>query len=639
MTVTLNISVTDDVRPAFSDAEHVVVRNAHDGAPRRALLWWAWSTGATWISARPRIAQDDLLSLLEMYPRLRKGDVQFKAPRELGWDSPRCVVVEQSGDLDDDVMTWIEARGVERVRVLEPCLELTRSNPCLRAGMTVSDLREFKARSLDGERLDYTYDDVVDALTLLDFYEFVLEYWSIVVAEKYVDNWHIPFLAGELQTVAERVFKQLEKLYDLIINIAPGSTKSLLVSVFFPAWVWKRMPSARYIGASYAQPIAMDLSRKTKDVVLSRKYQRGTPMKLREDQHAKTFFMNDYGGMRLAVGQGGVAGFHGHIIGIDDPLDPNKYSSDAEVKACNAWIHANLEQRKVDQDVTPMVTVMQRVVKGDPTDDRLERGGRVRHICLPAEDKPWVQPVELRAKYVDGLMDPHRLPEKVLAEKRQLGDFIYAGQYLQRPTPVGGIKFLVDKFVLATLPEGTSLRQWMKSANRWIKLVRYWDKAASKDKNCYTVGVLMGEDTNHRFWVLDVVRGRWDPGAREARHRQTAELDGHAVVVALELEGGSGGIDSAEMTTKNLRGYTVLTDRPDKDKVLRADPFASQVSIGNVSVINADWTREYLNELEFFPNSTYKDQVDASSGAFKILNKKKREVKGFLRSRRDEHAG
>lgn len=633
MPIVLDITVPDEAKPAFDDTDRVIVRDTSSGAVRRALLWWAWAHEALWISARPRNAARDLEALLEAYPRLKPNRIQFRTPKDLGWDAPDCVVVEQSEDLDD-VSSWLNARDVRYVRVIEPGVEIVRPNRCVIDGLSVGDMQSFLACVRNNEPLpvdrNYTEYELVDALTSASFIDFVREFWHTVVPERYVENFHIPYLSDELQALAERVFKNVPKLYDLIINIAPGETKSLLVSVFFPAWVWRRMPSARFIGASYAQQLAMDLGRKTKDVVMSRAYQRGSPFSLREDQSGKSFFMNDRGGMRLAVGTGGIAGFHAHFIGIDDPLDPNKFASDVEIKSCNDWIKTNLEQRKIDQDVAPTVLVMQRIAQNDPTQDKLDRSsGRVRHICLPAEEKPWVQPIELRSKYVDGLMDPHRLPEKVLAEKRKLGDFIYSGQYLQRPSPPGGTKFRINMINIVELPSDVSLYGWVhgQMRHRWRNLVRYWDKAASKDSGCYTVGTLMGEDIDGHFWVLDVVRFRQDTGARETRIKQTTQLDGHRVMVGIELEGGSGGKDSAVMTTKSLAGYRVVADRPDKNKELRADPFSTQVNVGNVSVINAEWTRDYLNELEFFPGSTFKDQVDASSGAFKMLTQKKREIK------------
>ena len=72
---------------------------------------------------------------------------------------------------------------------------------------------------------------------------------------------------------------------------------------------------------------------------------------------------------------------------------------------------------------------------------------------------------------------------------------------------------------------------------------------------------------------------------------------------------------------KNLAGFRVVRDRPVGDKETRSYPFACQLNDGNVSVVQGPWTAPYIEELRFFPFSTRKDQVDASSGAFAILLK------------------
>ena len=84
-------------------------------------------------------------------------------------------------------------------------------------------------------------------------------------------------------------------------------------------------------------------------------------------------------------------------------------------------------------------------------------------------------------------------------------------------------------------------------------------------------------------------------------------------------EPGSGGKESAQNTVKNLAGYDVEVVRPSGDKAIRAMPFSSQVNMDNVYMAPGEWNKEYLNELTLFPNSKYKDQVDASSGAFTLL--------------------
>ena len=81
----------------------------------------------------------------------------------------------------------------------------------------------------------------------------------------------------ELQEIAERVIRREPKKHDLIINVAPGTTKSTIVSQMFPAWVWTRFPQAQFVCGSYAADIATEHSTATRDIILSEKYQRTFP--------------------------------------------------------------------------------------------------------------------------------------------------------------------------------------------------------------------------------------------------------------------------------------------------------------------------------------------------------------------------
>jgi predicted phage terminase large subunit-like protein len=107
--------------------------------------------------------------------------------------------------------------------------------------------------------------------------------------------------------------------------------------------------------------------------------------------------------------------------------------------------------------------------------------------------------------------------------------------------------------------------------------------------------------------------------------KQTAVAD-HEIYpltkVFVEQEPGSGGKESAEASVRMLAGFSAEADRVSGSKELRADPFAAQWQAGNVRLVAASWNRDYLNEHEHFPSGKYKDQVDASTGAFnKIASK------------------
>lgn len=485
-------------------------------------------------------------------------------------------------------------------------------------------------KSQDGPKIKVNETELVASICRESFYEFVKEFWSTVIPEKAHWNWHIEYLCGEMQTIAEKVFKGEVKDYDLCVNISPGTTKSTIISVMFPAWIWTRMPSARVIGASYSFPLAMDLSVKCRDVVGSDKYKETFPdVVLRDDQNTKGYFKNTKGGFRYAVGvNGSVTGMHAHFILIDDPLDPNEAMSTADLASANYWIKNTLSSRKVDKAVTATVLVMQRLHQDDPTAQFLERPN-VRHVCLPAEidrEDHKVNPVELVKFYKHGLMDPVRLNRKVLMEYKAYGEQFYSGQFLQDPVPAGGAMFKVDKFRFGAPPD------------RWQQLVRFWDKAGTFGGGAYTVGVLLGLDVSGRVWVLDVVRGQWESYAREKEIAKAAELDGFQVLVGVEQEPGSGGKESADNTaTRTLRGYKVITVKVDKTtggKVERADPWAVQVNAGNAYLPrpeDAEWVKPFIEEHRYFPYSRYKDQVDAASGAFTLLSRPKTRVGGIAK--------
>lgn len=454
------------------------------------------------------------------------------------------------------------------------------------------------------------------------FWDFTQEFWGEIIDEPLVPNWHMQYLCNVLQHVAERVFKRRPRLYDVLINIAPGTSKSTIASVMFPVWCWTRKSWIQTICGSYAQELSLDLSAKSRSIVQSRKFRLMFPnIKLREDQNTKTFFQNDKGGWRYATSTGGaVTGKHGHIFVIDDPVDPKGATSEAEIKAANDWLTNVVPKRRVDQTSSVAMMIMQRLSQDDPSSlwlSWIEKGIPIRHICLPADISHGshdVKPQSLVAKYVDGLMDPKRLPREVLKNQELVGVYSYAGQYLQNPIPPGGGMFKVAKIVLERVD--------YSSAVGWT-FVRYWDKAGTRGGGAYTVGALLAKDPNGFYWILDIVRGQWDPSERERIIKETAFKDGRHVRIVIEQEPGSSGLESVQSTIRNLAGFIASADRPTGDKTTRADPFAAQVNIANVKMIPAHWNKEYIEELAFFPESKYKDQVDASSGAFAWLARKK----------------
>lgn len=469
--------------------------------------------------------------------------------------------------------------------------------------------------------------------------EFIKTFWKVVVPEDpLIWNWHMTVMCSELQACYERVFVRVKREHDLITNVSTGSSKSLVHSVFAPAWAWTRRPDLCVIGACYAEDLALNLSRLGRDVVKSDLYRTCFPdIELRSDQDTKHFYANKSGGFRFAVGSnGGVHGMHGHVIVLDDPINPNEVVSEAEVARTNRWIRHTLSGRKKDKRIAFTDLVMQRLHQNDPTAERLKMG-RVRHIRIPATTEFPINPPELVNYYTDGLMDPVRLPQDVLDHERiVLGEDGYAAQYGQSPIPAGGGMFK------------THMLQWGPTPPKWKRLVRSWDKAATLDKGkenqlrgpAYSVGTLMGLDNHNRVWLLDVIRVRLDSFSRERLIRNTAHNDGKGVTVVIEEEGGSGGKESAESTVRRLLGFRVVRVKATGAKEVRADEFSVAVNSGNVWIPQewktdggwCGWPEVWVEEAKHFPHSTYKDQIDSASHGYAQLIKGTTRIGGLTPS-------
>ncbi|MCL1933264.1 MAG: hypothetical protein FWF53_05600 [Candidatus Azobacteroides sp.] len=275
------------------------------------------------------------------------------------------------------------------------------------------------------------------------FFYFLKTFWNVIIAEKPVYNWHIPYICKELQDLSKYIINRQKKPYDLIINIPPGTTKSTIVTIMFPAWLWTQDPTLRVITNSYSSDLSIEHSVKSRDIILSEKYLRLFPnIILRRDKSAKSSYENTVTGARYTTSTGGtITGKHAHLIINDDPLNPEQAASEAEREMANEHTKT-LTSRKVDKSNTPTITIMQRLHEMDVTGYILSKEGkRIKHICLPAELSDNVKPTELKKNYTDGLLDPVRLSREILDEqKTYLGSLDYAGQYEQCPVaPEGNI--------------------------------------------------------------------------------------------------------------------------------------------------------------------------------------------------------
>lgn len=162
--------------------------------------------------------------------------------------------------------------------------------------------------------------------------------------------------------------------------------------------------------------------------------------------------------------------------------------------------------------------------------------------------------------------------------------------------------------------------QFVDAAPAGLSWVRAWDLAAtpkieSNDPD-WTVGVLLGQDSQGFYYVANAARMRGDPGAVEAAIANTASGDGKAVRIRLPQDPGQAGKAQAQYLIRQLSGYLVEANPVSGDKITRFGPVSAQARAGNVRIVKGPWNEDFLTALEGFPEAAHDDDCDALSEAF-----------------------
>jgi predicted phage terminase large subunit-like protein len=441
---------------------------------------------------------------------------------------------------------------------------------------------------------------------------FVREAWHVLEPEaKYVPNWHIDAICAHLEAVTAG------RINRLLINVPPGSSKSLITSVMWPAWEWGPCSrrSLRYLATAFNEgPVKRD-TRKSRDLIASDWYRRLWP-EVQLTRTAETSFANSATGTREGVPFGSLTSQRGDRLIIDDPHSTETAESDTERLNTTRKFREGAVNRLNDQERSAIVVIMQRLHEQDISGVIVSLGMDYVHLMLPMEFDPQ-RACETIIGFRDPredegqLLDPERFPRATVeALQRDMGSYAYSGQYQQAPTPRSGGMFQRGDFeIVDAVPAGG-------------RRVRAWDFAASTQKAGrqpdWTVGLrmLMVGDT---FYVEDVLRGRWSESDVETKLKNTTSQDGQMVTVRMPEDPGAAGVADAETKVKLLKGYSVVKKKVTGDKATRARPASAQAEAGNVKLLRGPWNDTFLNEVCAFPNGTFDDQVDAFADALNEL--------------------
>lgn len=471
----------------------------------------------------------------------------------------------------------------------------------------------------------------------MGLHQFIREAWPVLEpAVPFRDNWHIGEIADHLEAVSRG------ELTRLLVNVSPGTTKSLTVSVFWQAWEWTWLPWTRWLMNAYHIDLTERDTVKARRLIESPWYQQhwGHVFRFTTDQNTKRRFENDRTGSRVATSVGGRnTGEHAGRIVVDDCHNLQTVESDLERENTLSWWREVMPGRASDPEASAMVVIAQRVHEHDlPMDWLVREGNRVHHLKLPMEYEPRLyveafadvvgrdvaarlEAEARRCPVTDRPHDPRRQPGELLDEQRfprpwadhekmRIGTYAWSAQHQQEPAPRAGAIFNPAWF-----PDLSS---------RWpidqFDRVQAWDLAFSELESAdWTAAITLGVEptADPRMAVLDIYRERID----EARLDEA--MAEHIIRTRARFVFVEEGVFKKVAAVRDLlrRVERILTDRKylanidtvpaDADKVSRARLIEGRCKAGYIAVDrrHPKWPA-LQHELTTFPKGQTDDLVD-----------------------------
>lgn len=400
--------------------------------------------------------------------------------------------------------------------------------------------------------------------------------------------------------------RQLDRL---IITLPPRHGKSELVSNNFPSWYLGGHPDHRVMLASYEATFAATWGRKARDVLAE--YGPETfGVRVSDSSAAAAQWGVDrhMGGMVTAGVGGSFTGRGADVLIVDDPVK-NAEEANSKVMRDKVWEWWQSTATSRLEPNAVIIVIMTRWHQDDLVGrllaDQEQGGDKWAVLNLPA----LAEEHDLLGREPGEALWRDRYPEAALARiKRSRTSYWWLAMYQQRPLPPGGKKFRREWFeVVQAVPPG--------------RAVRYWDNAASEEgQGDFTAGTKMVRARDGYLYVEDVARFQESPAGVERSVRNTASQDGRSVPIVIEEEPGSAGKSFVSNYQRRvLPAYEVHGDKVTGSKEIRADYLSAQAENGLVRILEAEWNKEWLDELESFPMGVYDDQVDSASGAANYL--------------------
>jgi len=441
---------------------------------------------------------------------------------------------------------------------------------------------------------------------------FIEAAWPVVEpGRQFAGNWHIDSICSHLEAVTRG------EILRLVINVPYRTSKSTIVSVMWPVWVWLQDPTRRFLTGSHKDALSVRDCLKSRRIISSAWFKTcwGDRFRFTPDQNQKTRYENNRTGCRTAFGMtSGVTGEGGDILIIDDPHNAKQAMfSDVERRNTLDTFDQELFTRLNDPKKSAIVIIMQRLHEDDLAGHVLKDRGW-EHLCFPMEYEPARKCITCL-----GIQDPREKEGELLwpdrfdrewleGQKRVLGTFGTAGQLQQSPVPSSGGLVRLDWFRNYRV---------MPSKDQWIEVIQCWDTAQKADEllNCpWVCGTWVRTKTG--YYLVDVLREWMTYPQGKRMVKSLAEKFNPQIILIEDKSTGSCLLQELPLETT----FPLLPFEPESDKITRLAVETPAIEAGNVWLPDSSpWLSDFLLEIGNFPLGATMDQADMLSMALKYF--------------------
>jgi predicted phage terminase large subunit-like protein len=462
-----------------------------------------------------------------------------------------------------------------------------------------------------------TLSDAVAAVYRASFADFVRGAWHIHHANEPLRwAWYLRALCDEMQALVEGRGKA-----KLRCHVPPGTCKSLLASVYLPAFVWLSAPHKKILACSSDSDVVKRDALRMREVINSEWYQDTFVPAWYFDtaQDAKGYYKNTAHGARVSRTVGQAVTGHRFDIGIiDDPLDArDAISGNAKLKSHSQWYKRVFYSRRNRGAVE--LLIMQRLHQLDLAGIlEAEQKDLWRSVVLPLEFEDRPDKYEYDKRSEPGELLAPWMEIEIL--KRTLGAE-YFGQAQQRPGNPEGSMIRVEH-----------LRQvWDNELRRAVEYYVVSVDTSLRDavQNDYTVIQVWGVVGARRL-LLHQARGRWHLPRieRELDDVLLAYPSPRAIIIE-RSNNGAAIIRSFGERFSGVVGVDHFTGRD--SKVARVQLCLPSFEAGDVylppllaidsaSGHSYGWVEDYTYELLGFPKGANDDCVDTTTQALRYIH-------------------